>query len=189
MNYVPLDPKELQDLMSETTEEALTIEDTNITTQTSLDEKLISLNRNKAPCPDGIPKWILKEYAELLTNPISNMLNASYHEMKLPLACKQANVPPLAKEKLIRDTNEHLRPISLTSAISKQAEDFVVEQYVSPAIMEVIDPHQFGGVSRSSATQVDINTPILAHSILGRGHLLQHSILGCGHTRHSDHSK
>ena len=92
MNYVPLNPKEHQDLMSETTKETLTIEDTNITTQKPLDDKLISLNRNKAPCPDGIPKWILKEYAELLTNPISNILNASYHEMKLPLAWKQANL-------------------------------------------------------------------------------------------------
>ena len=80
------------------------------------------------------------------------MLFASYHEIKLPLAWKQANVTPLHKEKLVRDINKHLRPISLTSAISKLTEDFVVEQYVSPAIMEVIDPHQFGGISRSSAT-------------------------------------
>ena len=68
------------------------------------------------------------------------------------MAWKQANVTPLPKEKLVRDINEHLRPISPTFAISKQAEDFVVEQYVFPAVMEVINPHQFGGISHSSAT-------------------------------------
>ena len=63
--------------MTETTEETLTIEDTNITTPRSVYDKLISLNPNKATRPNGIPNWILKEYAELFGNPISNMLNAS----------------------------------------------------------------------------------------------------------------
>ena len=98
--------------MTETTEETLTIEDTNITTPRSVYDKLISLNPKKAPGPDGIPNWISKEYAELLENPISNMLNASYQEVNLPLAWKQANVTPLPKEKLVRDIDKHLRPIS-----------------------------------------------------------------------------
>ena len=85
------------------------------------------------------------------------MLNASYHEVKLPLAWRQANVTPLPKEKLVRDINKHLRPISLTSNLSKVAEDFVVEQYVAPVIVEMIDPHQFGGISRSSATHAVIS--------------------------------
>ena len=71
--------------------------------------KLISLNPNKALGPDGIPNWILKEYAELLANPISDMLKSSYQEAKLPLAKEQANVMPLPKEKLVCDINKHLR--------------------------------------------------------------------------------
>jgi hypothetical protein len=45
------------------------------------------------------------------------MLNASYNEEKLSPAWKQGNVTPLPKEKLVRDINKHLRPISLSPAI------------------------------------------------------------------------
>ena len=112
--------------------EILTIKDTNITTPRDVCDKPISLNLN----------WILKECAELLANPISNMLSVSYQEVKLPLVWEQANVMPLPKEKLVCDINKHLRPTSLTSAISKVAKDFVVEQYVALAIMEVINHQQ-----------------------------------------------
>ena len=50
-----------------------------------------------------------------------------------------------------------LRPISLTPALSKIAEDFVVDLYIAPAILSVIDPHQFGGIPRSAATLALIN--------------------------------
>jgi hypothetical protein len=44
----------------------------------------------------------------------------------------EGNVTPVPKGKLVRDINKHLRPISLTPAISK------IERYVAPAILEVI---------------------------------------------------
>ena len=40
---------------------------------------------------------------------------------------------------MVCDINKHLRSISLTLAISKIAEEFLVERYVAPAILEVID--------------------------------------------------
>ena len=48
------------------------------------------------------------------------------------------------------DATKHLRPISLTPAISKVAEDFVVLRYVGPAVLQIIDPNQYGGIPRSS---------------------------------------
>jgi hypothetical protein len=65
-----------------------TIERSDITTPLSVYNKLKSLNPNKVSGPDGISNWVLKEYAELLANPISDMLNASYNEEKLPPAWK-----------------------------------------------------------------------------------------------------
>ena len=47
-----------------------TIERSDITTPLSVYNKLKSLNPNKASGPDGISNWVLKEYAELLANPI-----------------------------------------------------------------------------------------------------------------------
>ncbi|CAH3164867.1 unnamed protein product, partial [Pocillopora meandrina] len=40
------------------------------------------------------------------------------------------------------ENRKHLRPISLTPALSKLAEDFLVEE--APAVLKIIDPSQFG---------------------------------------------
>lgn len=114
--------------------------------------KLRDLNSGKSPGPDSIPNWLYKEYAELLVEPITNILNSSYQEQKLPQNWKRANVTPVPKEKIVRDVNKHLRPISLTPIISKIAEDFVVENFVAPKILSIINPVQFGVIPGSSAT-------------------------------------
>lgn len=90
----------------------------------------------------------------MLSNPISTVLNASYLEQKLPSAWKQANITPIPKSNPINDINKHLRPISLTPVLSKLDEDFVIEKYVASAILDIIDPAQFGGIPKSSATHL-----------------------------------
>ena len=45
---------------------------------------------------------------------------------------------------------KHIRPISLTPALSKLAEDFVVSKHVGPAVLELIDSNQFGAIPKSS---------------------------------------
>ena len=49
-----------------------------------------------------------------------------------------------AQEEPVKDLKKDLRPISLTPSVSKVAEGFVVEDYVKPAILKVIDPNQYG---------------------------------------------
>ena len=58
--------------------------------------KLKSLNPGKSPGPDIIPNWVFKEYAELLAEPVSIILNSSYQEQKLPPDWKCANVTPVS---------------------------------------------------------------------------------------------
>jgi hypothetical protein len=84
-------------------------------------------------------------------------LNTSYQEEKLPIVWKRANITPIPNEKPVREINKHLRPISLTSAVSKLAEDFVVEKYVAPPVLSIAEPAQFGGIPRSSATHALIS--------------------------------
>ena len=57
------------------------------------------LNKHKAPGPDGIPNWVLKEYAEILAQPITDILNTSYKEQKLPSVKEigEYNTPPKGK--------------------------------------------------------------------------------------------
>ena len=50
---------------------------------------------------------------------------------------------PVPKLKPVIDINKYLRPISLTSVISKLAQDFVVALHFGPAALEVIDPNQY----------------------------------------------
>ena len=116
-----------------------------------------NLNPSKAPGPDGIGNRILREYAEVLALPITHQLNASYKEQKLPRARKQADITSIPKEKPVSNISKHLRPISLTPALSKLAEDFVVEKHIAPAVLKIIDPYQFGGIPRSSATHALIS--------------------------------
>ena len=57
---------------------------------------------------------------------------------------KKANVSPLPKKKSVTSLEKDLRPISLTPCISKVAEEFIVEDYVKPAILDIIDTSQYG---------------------------------------------
>ena len=94
-------------------------------------KKLMKLNRSKAHGPDGIPGWVLKENADLLAVPIADILNSSYREGRLPPLWKEADVVPVPKQRPVQDINKHLRPISLTPILSKIAEEYVVDTYMS----------------------------------------------------------
>ena len=119
--------------------------------------KLSSLNPTKAHGPDEIPTWLIKENADLLADPVRDILNCSYREGRLPKQWKKADIIPVPKKKPICDVNKHLRPISLTPILSKIGEDFVVEKFIKPAVLKVIDNNQFGTVPKSSTTQALIS--------------------------------
>ena len=59
--------------------------------------------------------------------------------------------------KPISDVNKYLRPISLTSILSKIGEGFVVRDFVKPAVLKKIGNEQFGTVPKSSTTQALIS--------------------------------
>ena len=44
----------------------------------------------------------------------------------------------------MKDPKKDLRPISLTASISKVAEEFIVVDYIKPAVLKVIDSNQYG---------------------------------------------
>ncbi len=123
----------------------------------SVYRKLSSLKSTKAQGPDGVPAWLLKENADLLMEPVTDILNCSYLEACLPPSWKEADVVPIPKQKPIQDVNKHLRPISLTPILSKVAEEFIVETHVKPVLMRKIGDNQFGSVPRSSTTHALIS--------------------------------
>ena len=124
-----------------------------VITESHVFTKLVSIKSSKAPGPDSIPGWLLKENACALAEPISEILNSSYYENKLPSSWKMADVSPIPKQKPVQDISKHLRPISLTPAISKLAEEFVVDRFIKPAILQIVDSRQYGVIPKSSTTQ------------------------------------
>ena len=68
-----------------------------------------------------------------------------------------ANVSPIPKTSSITDFNKDLRPISLTSTLSKIAEGFVIDHELKPKILQKIDPHQFGFIPKSCITHAIIS--------------------------------
>ena len=63
-----------------------------------------------------------------------------------------ADVTPLPKKKPVLNLKKDLRPVSLTSCGLKFAEQFVVTDFVKPAVLEVIDESQYGAIPKSSTT-------------------------------------
>ena len=79
-------------------------------------------------------------------------LNSSFREGRLPLSWKEADIVPVPKQRPIQDINKHLRPISLTPILSKIAEDYVVHDFVIPAVLKKIDKRQYGTIPKSCTT-------------------------------------
>ena len=82
---------------------------------------LKKLNPRKASGPDGLPNWLLKEFAEVLAEPVCTILNSTFRKQKFPSAWKLANITPLIKAKPVTDVSKHLRPISLTPALYQRS--------------------------------------------------------------------
>ena len=126
-------------------------------TEERVQQALAKLYPNKASGPDNLPNWIFKEYSYTLAFPIMKILDASYHDQILPTTWKKADVSPLPKKTPVNTLEKDLRPISLTPCVSKVAEEFIVENYVKPAILNVIDRSQYGAISNSSTTMALIS--------------------------------
>ena len=57
---------------------------------------------------------------------------------------------PPAQGEASPDLKKELRPISLTSTLSKISEDFIVSDYIKPALESLVDSNQFGTIPGSS---------------------------------------
>ena len=88
----------------------------------------------------------------MLAFPITKIINASFKEQRLPFIWKVADVSPLPKIKPVTDLRKDLRPISLTACLSKIAEEFIVCDYVKPAVLNILDPCQYSAIPKSSTT-------------------------------------
>ena len=76
--------------------------------------RLSNINVWKAPGPDQLPNWVLRDMADWLAGPVHASFNASLREGLVPSRWKQANVIPVPKAHPALTVDNDLRPISLT---------------------------------------------------------------------------
>ena len=170
-DFTPLSAESFQLLQHHSTEQPFVISTHAVYLQ------LLSINLRKASGPNGVPAWLLKENADLLSDTISDIINSSFAERRLPPSWKSADTVPIPKQKPIKDVNKHLLPISLTSILSKVAEEFVVAEYLRPSILKKIGDNQFGAIPKSSTTCINQYGALLGqthrrYKIHCQGHLI-----------------
>ena len=124
-------------------------------TEEIIKNKLIKLNPNKSPGPDGWPPRVLKEVAEALTPPLLILLRKSLDEGSLPDDSKHGNITVIHK-KGSKAKPCNYRPISLTSIICKLFEAIIRDAIVTHmSVNNLFCDQQHGFVpGRSCITQL-----------------------------------
>jgi len=117
---------------------------------------LISAKR-KAPEPDDLPNWFLRDFSFALCDPLACIFNSSIKEGVVQSIWKRANVVPIQKTKPPKSVEQDLRPISLTPTISKIFES-IVGRWILDVIGDKFDKKQFGAIKGRSTSHalVDI---------------------------------
>ena len=123
-----------------------------ITVETGKTTTIRAIRVSKVSGPDQLPNWVLKCFSYILAPAITDIFNTSFRECKVPKAWKIADVPPIPKARNITDFNKDLRPISLTSTLSKIAENIIIEYELKSKLLRKIDPKQFGFIPGSNTT-------------------------------------
>jgi hypothetical protein len=104
--------------------------------------RLRKLSTTKAVGPDGVHPVMLKKMANALGARVALVITRSVQDGRVPQVWKAANVVPVPK--VVGSVNAcDYRPISITSAVSKLAERFVLEQ-IQPAIEARMPSTQYG---------------------------------------------
>ena len=120
-----------------------------IITADSMERRLMKLDPRKAARPDGIPTWVLRDFAGYLAPPVVSIFNISLCEGQLPFQWKCADIVPIPKVNPSCSVEKDLRPISLTSALCKELELYICA-YILHSACHLLDPFQYGAIQGCS---------------------------------------
>ena len=79
-----------------------------ITTVQSMERRMMKQHPRKAVGPDGIPTWVLRDFAGYLAPPVAGIFNGSLHEGQLLCQWTCADIVPIAKVNLLCSVEEDL---------------------------------------------------------------------------------
>jgi len=129
------------------------IPDELYTTSYEVFKQLNSTKIRKASGPDQIPNLVLRSFAFELAPVLADIYNASLHEGYLPELLKCAIVCPIPKSNPAKSIEDDIRPVSLTSQISKIMEAITLTR-ILPSVLQVIDKKQFAVAGKSTSQAI-----------------------------------
>jgi hypothetical protein len=111
---------------------------------------------------EGIPFWVYKESASDIAPIITVLINYSLSKSIVPKQWRHAVVTPIPKTSVISGMND-LRPISVTSLLSRVTERLFIRKYVMPYIDFAVFLNQYAFKPTGSTTcgTVDITHLLL----------------------------
>ena len=112
-------------------------------------KSLCQIKSNKSAGPDPIPGRVWKEFALELAPIVMDIYNASMYQGYVPQHIKQSHVVPVPKCSPPKSVEQDLRPISLTSHLSKIMEGFTL-QPLFDQVCEQLDANQFALAGKST---------------------------------------
>lgn len=134
----------------------------NYVSKVEVESYLKSINRNKATGMDDIPAGYLKDMSDIISRPLSHLINMSLQSGAVPTQWKIAKVTPLFKSG-VKDNFDNYRPISVLPIASK-----IMEKAVHKQLMSFLEKHtllsnnQFGFRSKKST---ELATTLLLDNI------------------------
>ena len=134
----------------------------------AVEVKMSQIKVNKAPGPDGLPNWVLRDFCGQLAGPVCAIFNASLREGCVPARWKEANVVPVPKVYPPRSVTSDLRPIALTATLGKVLESFV-GSWILQTVESNLDGCQYGGLKRRSTTHALIDMLHHWHDAVDKG--------------------
>ena len=121
-----------------------------VTTEYDAYREIMAAKKPRSGVPNDLPKQLIQEFAPELALPVSSIVNNIASTGEWPTPWKLEHVVPIGKVPS-PETEDDLRPISLTSFFSKVTERFVV-RWLMTFIKDKIDFRQYGGLKGNSIT-------------------------------------
>ena len=112
--------------------------------------KIRAAKKPSSGIPGDLPKAIIKEFSPELATPVHKIIHNIFLSGEWPSHWKLEHITPIPKIQT-PESEEDLRPISLTPFLSKVTEHFVVT-WLLDFIGDKIDFRQYGGLKGNSIT-------------------------------------
>ena len=112
--------------------------------------KIRAAKKPRSGVPNDLPRLLVQEFAPELAKPVGRIINNIVSTATWPEQWKLEHIVPVGKVPM-PESEDDLRPISLTPFFSKVTEHFVV-MWLMEFIKDKIDYRQYGGLKGNSIT-------------------------------------